>query len=58
MLPSMPWPSTSVKVYLIVGTRVEQDICQDPGKCPPLHRVGNDWQLFDADGQVFKSGPF
>ena len=44
--------------YLIVGTRVAQDICHYPDTGRTLHRVGNDWRLLEADGQVFKTGSF
>lgn len=44
--------------YLIVGTRVERDVCHYPDTGRTLHRIGNDWRLLDADGQVFKTGSF
>jgi uncharacterized cupin superfamily protein len=43
---------------LIVGTRVTQDVCHYPDTGRTLHRVGNDWRLLEADGQVFKTGSF
>jgi len=50
--------SSEPSSYLIVGTRVERDVCHYPETGRTLHRVGKDWQLLDADGQVFKSGSF
>lgn len=44
--------------YLIVGTRVDQDVCHYPDTGRTLHRTGNDWQLLEADGRVFKTGSF
>jgi len=44
--------------YLIVGTRVNQDVCHYPDTGRVLHRVGNAWRLLEADGQLFKSGVF
>jgi len=44
--------------FLIVGTRVNQDVCHYPDTGRTLHREGNAWRLLDADGQLFKSGTF
>ncbi len=44
--------------YLIVGTRVNQDVCHYPDTGRTLHRVGNAWRLLEADGKLFKSGVF
>ena len=50
--------SSEPSSYLIVGTRVDQDVCHYPDTGRSLHRVGKDWQLLEADGQVFKTGSF
>lgn len=50
--------SSAPSSYLIVGTRVERDVCHYPDTGRTLHRVGNDWQLLEADGKVFKTGSF
>lgn len=44
--------------YLIVGTRMQQDICHYPDTGRTLYRDGNAWRLLEADGQLFKSGVF
>ena len=44
--------------FLIVGTRVHQDVCHYPDTGRMLHREGNAWRLLDADGTLFKSGTF
>jgi uncharacterized cupin superfamily protein len=44
--------------YVIVGTRVKQDVCHYPDSGQTLHRDGNDWRLLEADGKLFKSGVF
>ena len=44
--------------FLIVGTRVDKDVCQYPDTGRTLHRDGNDWRLLEADGRVFKTGSF
>jgi uncharacterized cupin superfamily protein len=44
--------------YLIVGTRVHQDVCHYPDTGRTLHREGNAWRLLDAEGRLFKSGVF
>jgi uncharacterized cupin superfamily protein len=44
--------------YLIVGTRVERDVCHYPDTGRTLHTVGKDWQLRDAEGRIVKSGSF
>ena len=44
--------------YLIVGTRVNQDVCHYPETGRTLHTDGNAWRLLEADGQLFKSGVF
>ncbi|WP_431262449.1 cupin domain-containing protein [Roseateles chitinivorans] len=44
--------------YMIVGTRVERDICHYPDTGRTLHREGSAWRLLEADGRVFKTGSF
>ena len=44
--------------YLIVGTRVDQDVCHYPDTGRTLHRTGKDWRLLEAGGRVFKTGSF
>lgn len=44
--------------YLIVGTRVNQDVCHYPDTGRTLHTDGKAWRLLEADGQLFKSGVF
>jgi uncharacterized cupin superfamily protein len=44
--------------FLIVGTRVNQDVCHYPNTGRSLHRNGNAWQLLETDGKLFKSGTF
>lgn len=44
--------------FLIVGTRIDRDVCYYPDTGRVLHREGNDWRLLEADGTVFKSGTF
>ena len=44
--------------YLIVGTRVNQDVCHYPETGRTLHTDGKAWRLLEADGQLFKSGVF
>ena len=44
--------------FLIVGTRVERDICHYPDTGRTLHRDGSAWRLLEADGRVFKTGNF
>jgi uncharacterized cupin superfamily protein len=44
--------------YLIVGTRVNQDVCHYPDTGRTLHTEGKAWRLLDPDGQVLKSGTF
>ena len=50
--------SSELCSFLIVGTRVTQDVCHYPDTGRTLHRNGNDWRLLEADGQVFKTGSF
>jgi uncharacterized cupin superfamily protein len=42
--------------YLIVGTRVSNDVCHYPDAGRTLYTEGDTWRLEDADGQVVKSG--
>ena len=42
--------------YLIVGTRVTNDICHYPDVGKTLYNEGEAWRLEDASGQVLKSG--
>lgn len=44
--------------YLIVGTRVNQDVCHYPDTGRTLHTDGKAWRLLEADGQLFKAGVF
>ncbi|MCG2595408.1 cupin domain-containing protein [Ramlibacter sp. XY19] len=44
--------------YLIVGTRVSQDVCHYPDTGRTLYREGNAWRLLEANGELFKSGVF
>ena len=44
--------------YVIVGTRVNQDVCHYPDTGRTLHTDGTAWRLLEADGQVVKSGVF
>ena len=44
--------------YMIVGTRVNRDVCHYPDTGRTLHRDGNDWRLLEADGKLFTSGTF
>ena len=44
--------------YVIVGTRVNQDVCHYPDTGRTLHTDGTAWRLLEADGQLFKSGVF
>ncbi|MBP6529136.1 MAG: cupin domain-containing protein [Burkholderiales bacterium] len=44
--------------YVIVGTRVNQDVCHYPDTGRTLHTDGAAWRLLEADGQLFKSGVF
>ncbi|MFN3629374.1 MAG: cupin domain-containing protein [Casimicrobiaceae bacterium] len=44
--------------YLIVGTRLTQDVCHYPDLGRTLYSEGETWRLVDADGQVVKTGRF
>lgn len=44
--------------YVIVGTRMNKDICHYPETGRTLHTDGNAWRLLEPDGKVFKSGVF
>ena len=44
--------------YLIVGPRVNQDVCHYADTGRTLHTDGSAWRLREADGQLFKSGAF
>jgi uncharacterized cupin superfamily protein len=48
--------SDSPCAYLIVGTRVTQDVCHYPDSGKTLYSEGNGWRLEDASGTVIKSG--
>jgi len=48
--------SNSSCSYLIVGTRVTQDVCHYPDSGKTLHTEGKSWRLEDAAGEVIKSG--
>ena len=50
--------STEPCTFLIVGTRVNQDVCHYPDSGRSLHRNGNDWRLLEANGEVFRTGSF
>ena len=44
--------------YLIVGTRVNQDVCHYPDTGRTLHTDGKAWRMLEADGTVYKTGSF
>lgn len=44
--------------YLIVGTRLSQDVCHYPDLGRTLYSEGETWRLVEADGQVVKTGRF
>ena len=44
--------------YLIVGTRVNQDVCHYPDTGRTLHTDGKAWRLLEADGQLFNPASF
>jgi len=50
--------SSELCSYVIVGTRVNQDVCHYPDTGRTLHTDGTAWRLLEADGQLFKSGVF
>jgi uncharacterized cupin superfamily protein len=50
--------SSELCSYVIVGTRVKQDVCHYPDTGRTLHTDGTAWRLLEADGQLFKSGVF
>lgn len=52
---SEPWLLCS---SLIVGTRVNHDVCLYPDTGRTLHTDGKASRLQDAGGQLFKSGVF
>lgn len=44
--------------YLIVGTRLTQDVCHYPDSGRTLYCEGETWRMVEADGTVFKTGRF
>ncbi len=44
--------------YLIVGTRLTQDVCHYPDLGRTLYSEGETWRLVEADGSVAKTGRF
>ena len=42
--------------YLIVGTRLNHDVCHYPDLQRTLYTEGETWRLVEADGRVVKSG--
>ena len=42
--------------YLIVGTRVKDDVCHYPDIGRACHTEGENWRLVESDGTVIKSG--
>lgn len=44
--------------YLIVGTRLTQDVCHYPDTGRTLYAEGETWRLVEANGTVFKTGRF
>jgi uncharacterized cupin superfamily protein len=44
--------------YLIVGTRLAQDVCHYPDVGKTLYTEGEAWRLEGSDGQVLRSGKF
>jgi uncharacterized cupin superfamily protein len=44
--------------YLIVGTRLTQDVCHYPDLGRTLYSEGETWRLVEADGSVVKTGRF
>ena len=50
--------SSELCSYVIVGTRVNQDVCHYPDTGRTLHTDDKAWRLLEADGQLFKSGVF
>ena len=44
--------------YLVVGTRLTQDVCHYPDLGRTLYSEGETWRMVDADGQVLKTGRF
>jgi uncharacterized cupin superfamily protein len=50
--------SSELCSYLIVGTRVNHDVCHYPDTGRTLHTDGRAWRLLEANGQLFKSGVF
>ena len=50
--------SSALCSYLIVGTRVNRDVCHYPDTGRTLHTDGGAWRLLEADGKLFKSGVF
>lgn len=48
--------STQPCSYLIVGTRLTQDICHYPDIGHTLFTEGENWRIEDQDGNVLRSG--
>ena len=48
--------SGSACSYLIVGTRVDRDVCHYSDSGKTLYTEGKDWRVEDADGKVVNSG--
>lgn len=44
--------------YLIVGTRLTNDICHYPDTGRTLYSEGDSWRLVESDGTLFKSGSY
>lgn len=44
--------------YLIVGTRLTEDVCHYPDTGRTLYSEGSTWRLVEADGTLFKSGTY
>jgi uncharacterized cupin superfamily protein len=50
--------STEPCTYLIVGTKVTNDVCHYPDLGKTLHTTGDTWKMVDAAGAVLKEGRF
>jgi uncharacterized cupin superfamily protein len=48
--------SSTPCTYLIVGTRLQHDVCHYPDVGRTLHTEGETWRLVATDGTVLKSG--
>jgi uncharacterized cupin superfamily protein len=48
--------STAPCSYLIVGTRVGDDVCHYPDSGTTLYTEGETWRVVDAEGNVVRSG--